>query len=213
MDIPETLPTYEETLESTVRKTYELKYPQLLTRTVHATTNNTVAVVRKVKGLSASKMEFLVHSQPKWNCKREQNGFELVFTRQTTPVGTPCDDKPADSREYLHRENDAPPPVYEDNREVRLESIYPFPFRYDFEFLDTKLRWMRNPEAKSPGACLFSCVERPNGRVMAEVRGSDDSLGTVIVHGDLDADLHEFLVVSAIPVIEEYPVRHLEYIR
>ncbi|KAJ1796966.1 hypothetical protein LPJ59_003429 [Coemansia sp. RSA 2399] len=288
------LPTYEETLESAVRKKYTLKYPQLISRTVHASDSETgeLAVQKKVKGLLGTKLEFRGNASDQllWSCRRERQGFELVFSRKVdslSPLSPPpplppvtpledappfsapsdeeeeeqpsvvsdcllrdqADNKPADDdREYIHRENDQPPPAYEEsalnaNQEIRLTSSYPFPFRYDFEFplassssnspvaeereegeglAQTKLRWLRNQEAKNPSAVsesnpwtAFSCVERPSGRMLAEVvhySTNESALGTLVIHGELDPDLHTFLVVSAIPVIEEYPVRHLEHI-
>ncbi|KAJ1662124.1 hypothetical protein IW140_004994 [Coemansia sp. RSA 1813] len=284
----DSLPTYEETLESAVRKKYTLKYPQLISRTVHAVDSESgeLAAQKRVKGLLGTKLEFYkgTGGQLLWSCRRERQGFELVFTRQVAsplppppppisleapPFGTPsneeeeetiaeqllpmadgflrdqADNKPADdSREYIHRENDQPPPAYEESapnatQEIRLTSPYPFPFRYDFEFptpsssssvdgeerenlAQTKLRWLRNQEAKNPSAVTtnnpwtaFACVERPSGRLLAEVvhySAGESSLGTLVIHGELDPDLHTFLIVSAIPVVEEYPVRHIEYI-
>ncbi|KAJ2505831.1 hypothetical protein GGI11_006862 [Coemansia sp. RSA 2049] len=86
----------------------------------------------------------------------------------------------------------------------------------------TRLRWQRNQEAKNPESvsadnpwAAFSCIERSSGRLLAEVvhySRSETALGTLVVYGDLDPDLHAFLIVSAIPVVEEYPVRHLEYL-
>ncbi|KAJ2403259.1 hypothetical protein GGI23_000051 [Coemansia sp. RSA 2559] len=287
------LPTYEETLESAVRKKYTLKYPQLISRTVHANDSETgeLVVQKKAKGLLGKELEFRrnANDQLLWSCRREKQGFELVFTRKVdslSPLSQPpppppitpledappfsvpseeeeeqpsvvrdsllrdqADNKPADAdREYIHRENDQPPPAYEEstlnaNQEIRLTSSYPFPFRYDFEFplasspstspvaeereegeglTQTKLRWLRNQEAKNPSAVsesnpwtAFSCVERPSGRMLAEVvhySTSESALGTLVIHGELGPDLHTFLVVSAIPVVEEYPVRHLEHI-
>ncbi|KAJ2552254.1 hypothetical protein EV175_003389 [Coemansia sp. RSA 1933] len=285
------LPTYEETLESAVRKKYTLKYPQLISRTVHAIDSESgeLAVQKKVKGLLGTKLEFLRNTSDQllWSCRREKQGFELVFTRQVDSLPPPppppppppiismdeappfsdeeehsvvndsllrdqADNKPADDdREYIHRENDQPPPAYEEsahstNQEIRLTSSYPFPFRYDFKFptalptsspvaveergdeddrgelAQTKLRWLRNQEAKNPSAVsannpwtAFSCVERPSGRMLAEIvhyTTTESALGTLVIHGDLDPDLHTFLIVSAIPVVEEYPVRHLEHI-
>ncbi|KAJ1959697.1 hypothetical protein GGI12_004201 [Dipsacomyces acuminosporus] len=288
----EDLPTYEETIESATRKRYTLKYPQLMSRTVHAidTDTGTVAYAKKVKGLTPSRMQIFKGSNTTassalaWDCRRELHGFELVFTRRVdmpppppislapafshahnsgrnTPasdsnhaeafavresncsnepldddddIGTTArllDNKPADeNREYLHKENDdAPPPAYEESeatseQEIMLKSTYPFPFIYDFTFPDPqgeKLRWLHNQEAKNPSSVsqerpwtAFMCVDRSTGRLLAEVvhyTKKDSSLGTLIVHGDLDPDLHEFLIASAIPVIEEYPVRHLRY--
>ncbi|KAJ2659330.1 hypothetical protein IWW48_003573 [Coemansia sp. RSA 1200] len=323
----DSLPTYEETLESAVRKRYLLKYPQLISRTVQAITldddepsggsGGTVAVQKNVKGFLGTKMEFRTGDHNRlqellWSCKRERHGFELVFSRQQEPmlptspllpfspappfsartndvqeeeeeeeeveverrihVPDDClipertDNKPADDdREYIHRENDQPPPAYEESAQeagsageeqvVRLVLSYPFPYRFDFEFparLDsdssplmeinssnndnnsnngrgagvhlaqTRLRWQRNQEAKNPESvsadnpwAAFSCIERSSGRLLAEVvhySRSETALGTLVVYGDLDSDLHAFLIVSAIPVVEEYPVRHLEYL-
>ncbi|KAJ1645276.1 hypothetical protein LPJ64_003115 [Coemansia asiatica] len=125
-----------------------------------------------------------------------------------------------------------PPPAYQENEanshdqyQVRLISICPFPFVYDFEFSgssqDGRLRWIRNHEEKSSAQqqegpwSAFLCIERTSGRVLAEVvlkSKRDSGLGTLVIHGDLDPDMHEFLVVSAIAVVEEYPVRQASFL-
>ncbi|KAJ2083783.1 hypothetical protein H4R24_000554 [Coemansia sp. RSA 988] len=87
---------------------------------------------------------------------------------------------------------------------------------------DSKHRWLRNHEAKNPDSVssahpwtAFMCVERANGRMLAEIihhsREMSD-LGTLIVHGDLALDQHEFLVISAIPVAEEYLIRYMNHV-
>ncbi|KAJ2161046.1 hypothetical protein GGF46_001793 [Coemansia sp. RSA 552] len=78
-------------------------------------------------------------------------------------------------------------------------------------------RWLRNHETKNPGAISadrpwseFMCVEQGTGRLLAEVvhyTRPSPGLGTLVIHGDLDPDQHEFLVISAIAVVEEYPLR------
>ncbi|KAJ2807402.1 hypothetical protein H4R20_001302 [Coemansia guatemalensis] len=87
---------------------------------------------------------------------------------------------------------------------------------------DSRHRWLRNLEAKNPDSVssshpwtAFMCVERANGRMLAEIiqysREMPD-LGTLIVHGDLAPDQHEFLVISAIPVVEEYLIRYMKHV-
>ncbi|KAJ1947036.1 hypothetical protein GGF37_000720 [Kickxella alabastrina] len=132
------------------------------------------------------------------------------------------------TREY--RNEEAPPPAYEENEpnrleEIRLISTNPFPFTYDFTFPEdqgNRLRWTRNQEAKDAGEVSeerpwreFVCVERLTGRMLAEVvrrKKRDPTLGTLVIHGDLDPGLHELLVFSAVTVIEEYPMRCLAYL-
>ncbi|KAJ2223381.1 hypothetical protein IWW45_008360 [Coemansia sp. RSA 485] len=132
-----------------------------------------------------------------------------------------------------HINEDGPPAYQEsegssghDGYQVRLISVAPFPFIYDFEFpgssQDGRLRWIRNhqEEEKSQNGqqhawTAFSCIERTTGRTLAEIvlkSQRDSGLGTLVIHGDLDPDMHEFLVVSAIAVVEEYPVRQVEFL-
>ncbi|KAJ2453277.1 hypothetical protein EV183_002334 [Coemansia sp. RSA 2336] len=270
------LPTYEETLEAAPRKRYILKHPQLLSRTMHAVDldTNKLAYSKKMKGLSLSKMVFFKESStvPVWSCKRERQGFELVFSRPNrqpippldqpllppdedqysihisesnsdigsdiaTDTGTSLlDNKPVDdNREYIHRENDAPPPAYEESdpaaeQQVKLTSTDPFPFAYDFTLPGStsnesssgggcQHRWLRNQEVKNPDIISperpwseFMCIEQSTGRMLAEVvhySKKEPHLGTLIVNSDLEPDQHEFLVISALPVVEEYPVRHI----
>ncbi|KAJ1849373.1 hypothetical protein LPJ70_000513 [Coemansia sp. RSA 2708] len=266
----EGLPTYEETLEALPRKRYVLKHLQMLSRTVHAVDLETgePAFSKKLKGLSSSKMLFYGRgSVPIWSCRREQQGFELVFSRRVEQLVRPIvddaqfdrvsesppasdgiatdsaanllDNKPAeDNREYIHRENDDAPPAYEESdpateQQVRLTCSEPFPFVYDFTLPGSASdsgssadssghRWLRNQEVKNPNTISperpwteFMCVERATGRMLAEVvhyAKKETHLGTLIVSGDLEPDQHEFLVVSAIPVVEEYPIRHLAHL-
>ncbi|KAI9479177.1 hypothetical protein LPJ78_001287 [Coemansia sp. RSA 989] len=273
------LPTYEETLEAAPRKRYILKHPQLLSRTIHAVDldTNKLAYSKKMKGLSSSKMVFFKENNtvPVWSCKRERQGFELVFSRPNRqpihPLDQPLlppdedqysihisesnsdivngiatdaganllDNKPVDdNREYIHRENDAPPPAYEESdpaaeQQVKLTSTDPFPFAYDFTLPGSisnesssagscQHRWLRNQEVKNPDIISperpwseFMCIEQSTGRMLAEVvhySKKEPHLGTLIVNSDLEPDQHEFLVISALPVVEEYPVRHISAI-
>ncbi|KAJ2349327.1 hypothetical protein IWW50_005819 [Coemansia erecta] len=272
-------PTYEETLETLLRKRYILKRPQILSRTVHAVDVDTgkQAYTKKMKGLSSSKMLFYAHGDTDvvWSCKREQQGFELVFSRRVGQAVEPellpdteyqgsggpegqvgandglatdtaanlLDNKPVDaSREYIHRENDDAPPAYEESdpateQQVRLVSTDPIPFAYDFTLPGTTTagdrsssstadgsthRWLRNPEVKNANTISperpwteFMCVESTTGRMLAEVvhyAKREPHMGTLIISGDLEPGQHEFLVVSAIPVVEEYPARHLAHL-
>ncbi|PIA16395.1 hypothetical protein COEREDRAFT_8515 [Coemansia reversa NRRL 1564] len=87
---------------------------------------------------------------------------------------------------------------------------------------DSRHRWLRNHEAKNLDSVssahpwtAFMCVERANGRMLAEIIHHSkemSDLGTLIVHGDLAPDQHEFLVISAIPVVEEYLVRYMNHV-
>ncbi|KAJ1757042.1 hypothetical protein GGH19_000378 [Coemansia sp. RSA 1807] len=262
-------PTYEETLETWHRKRYELRRPHVLTRTVHAIDldTGTLAYNRKMAGLLSSKMQFYSGTEPTpvWSCRRERDGFELVFSRKCSTSAPPLvqpdvsestteashsvdtndgiatdaaanliDNKPADdTREYIHRENDDAPPAYEESdpateQIVRLVSRDAFPFVFDFAWpshsgsAPPTHQWLRNQEDKTPEIISperpwseFMCVERATGRMVAEVvhyRHQDPHLGTLVICGDLEPDQHEFLVVSAIPVVEEYPIRHLAHL-
>ncbi|KAJ1722683.1 hypothetical protein LPJ53_002941 [Coemansia erecta] len=114
---------------------------------------------------------------------------------------------------------------------VVLISPVPTPFTYDFELRshgrNGRLRWtlqrqqqqqQRLGGAAKRGTVEFCCIERASGRVLAEIVAAEDSavgaaaasLGTLVLHGrDLPRGVHEFLVVSAIAVAEEYPVRQV----
>ncbi|KAJ1718556.1 hypothetical protein LPJ61_006570 [Coemansia biformis] len=84
-----------------------------------------------------------------------------------------------------------------------------------------RFRWLRNHEAKNADVIsperpwtAFMCVERANGRLLAEVVHYSEverDLGTLVVHGDLGSDQHDFMIVSAIAVVEEYPLRCLAH--
>ncbi|KAJ2772347.1 hypothetical protein IWQ57_001805 [Coemansia nantahalensis] len=149
------------------------------------------------------------------------------------------DNKPAaDDREYIHQENDDAPPAYEESDGgaelvVRLTSVELLPFAFDFVMPEGRsgteacgaegpgqLRWLRSQEAKNPDAIspghpwtAFMCVERTTGRLLARVvyysEHEHDQLGTLLIHGDPAPEEHEFLVVSAIAVVEEYTLRGL----
>ncbi|KAJ2785609.1 hypothetical protein H4R18_000425 [Coemansia javaensis] len=188
--------------------------------------------------LSASSgMQFGQHAEPPAAAAAAGDGIA------TDSAANLYDNKPAeDSREYIHQENDDAPPAYEESdpgaeQQVRLTSAEPFPFAFDFSLPDSTAQdggassgraqgggqqWLRNQEAKNPETVApdrpwteFMCVERADGRLLAEVihvsAQQDRGLGTLVVHGDLDPDKHEFLVVSAIAVAEEYPARCLAY--
>ncbi|KAJ1957495.1 hypothetical protein EC988_000801 [Linderina pennispora] len=129
--------------------------------------------------------------------------------------------------EYISTESSPPPPppAYEESentQKITLTSLYPLPFMYSFTYPgDLQLKWVRNSEAKNPAVVsreqpwtAFTCVDKTTGRLLAEVvrySKKDSELGTLVVHGEMDREMEVFLVVSAIPVVEEYPVRHLRY--
>ncbi|KAJ1827351.1 hypothetical protein LPJ73_008794, partial [Coemansia sp. RSA 2703] len=83
---PDELPTYEETVM--FRKHYQLRYPQLLSRTVHAVDSDQAhpAYIKRAHGLSTSRSTYYAvdaggSERAVWRCRRERQGFELVFTR------------------------------------------------------------------------------------------------------------------------------------
>ncbi|KAJ2814036.1 hypothetical protein H4S07_000205 [Coemansia furcata] len=232
MDAPneELLPTYEETLSATPRKRYQLVYPQLISRTVHAIDQDTrqVALVKRVRGLSSTKTQYYAHNRLLWTCLREQQGFELVFTQDSEPPPPPpppIEDMEVGSADHLHDMKAAAPPprdplgppAYQETEamEVRLVSQQPFPFAYEFRYPPGDpqvLRWQRAAEPKQSheGWTMYTCMEKGSGRLLAEITAGT-GLGTLVVHGDVGAR-REMLVVTAIAVTEEYPVRRLSYI-
>ncbi|KAJ2099102.1 hypothetical protein GGI09_002956, partial [Coemansia sp. S100] len=219
----EDLPSYEETVLTTPRKRYQLLYPQLISRTVHAIDLDTrqVSYVKRVRGLSSTKTQYYASDRLVWTCRREQNGFELVFTRPSSePLEEPPpppieEDMEVGSTDNLrdNKPTAMPPPAREDLSavlppayqesealEITLRSQYPFPFMYEFQFTRDLLRWQRTAEAEG---VMFTCVEKSSGRLLAEISSSSTGLGTLAVY-DLGFR-HEFLVVSAVAVLEEYP--------
>lgn len=267
------LPSYEDSVEQT-RLKYQLKYPKLISRAVHATSLRTgkLVVVKRVKGLTQSKSQFYRATgeegegeEETWSCKRERDGYELIFTKprnppdefpppplppppplEEPPISLPSfeaapaeetvlvDNKPADdSREYVHQENDMPPPPAYDESDapsrrndlrIVLKSPHPHPFVYDFAYPlgdeALELSWVRNLEAKNqtivspqhPWAA-FRCVDKQSGRPLAEIlytTAKDPSLGTLVINDMEEMEpLAEFLLVSGIAISEEYPVRQI----
>ncbi|KAJ2752390.1 hypothetical protein GGI19_003863 [Coemansia pectinata] len=201
----EDLPTYEETLSTTPRKRYRILYPQVISRTVHAIDldNSQVSYVKRVRGLSSTKTQYYASDRLVWTCRREQNGFELVFTRPSSepleepPPPPPPPPPPAMGEEMEVGSADnlrdnkptippvaedlAAPPAYQENEalEIRLRSQYPFPFIYEFQFPRDTLRWQRTAEAEG---VMFTCVEKSSGRLLAEITSSSTGLGTLVVY-------------------------------
>ncbi|KAJ2780044.1 hypothetical protein GGI15_003683 [Coemansia interrupta] len=272
---PDDLPTYEETVS--FRKRYVLRYPQVLSRTVHAVDSDLgrTAFLKRTHGLSTSRSTYYMvggggnggvgEEREVWRCRRERQGFELVFTAAGRSADD--DDGDGDEREAVVQEEEEeaveeeemadtgavddiigttqalldskpgdmaapeatapprqlpPPPAYAESEEhhatlcpsptVILHAPSPMPFIYDFELRshgrDGRLRWQHGEAAK--GAAEFCCVERASGRVLAEIVQEAGGLGTLVLHGrDLPMEVHGFLVVSAIAVAEEYPVRQV----
>ncbi|KAI7826816.1 hypothetical protein BX661DRAFT_183518 [Kickxella alabastrina] len=214
----EDLPSYEETLETISHKQYILKYPQLF----RLCTSDPRLRSRPVSA-----------PEPMLIPPYLAAPYALVPDLVQDDIGTNVllNNKEAEQQQTRdHWNKEAPPPAYEKTEPNRLEEMYlipsnPIPFTYDFTFPEDqadRLWWACNREAKDVGEVSegrpwreFVCVERLIGRMLAEVvrcKKKDLTLGTLVIHGDLDPGLHKLLVFSTVTVIEEYPMRCLAYL-